>query len=88
GLNVASVSRKPYIGTEPRQAPVKLVLEDGESHILTTLNETPVISSFPDTPQAEKTTEAEVSYLSTWTQLQIKKTENCINCINICIKYT
>ncbi|XP_047220123.1 zinc finger BED domain-containing protein isoform X4 [Girardinichthys multiradiatus] len=38
---------------------VKLVLEDGESHILTTLNETPVISSFPDTPQAEKTTETE-----------------------------
>ncbi|MED6267154.1 hypothetical protein CHARACLAT_009199 [Characodon lateralis] len=61
GLNVASVSCKPYIGTEPRQAPVKLVLEDGESHILTTLNETPDISSFPDTPQAEKTTETEGS---------------------------
>ncbi|KAM4744257.1 uncharacterized protein FYW61_000393 isoform 2-T2 [Anableps anableps] len=54
-VNVASVSRETYIGTEPHQGPVKLVLEDGESHILTTLNETgsPVISSLPAIQQAE-----------------------------------
>lgn len=49
---------------------VKLVLDDGESHIMTTLNEPdiPAINKLPGIPQgesAEKIIEAEVSYLST-----------------------
>ncbi|XP_008403640.1 uncharacterized protein LOC103462547 isoform X1 [Poecilia reticulata] len=64
-VNVAGVSRESYIGTEPHQAPVKLVLDDGESHIMTTLNETiPGINNLPGMPQgglAEKIIEAEDS---------------------------
>ncbi|KAM4596978.1 uncharacterized protein V3H82_020792 isoform 2-T2 [Fundulus diaphanus] len=54
-LNVASVSHDAYIGTEPRQAPVKLVLPDGTSLFVTTMNETdnPILNSLPDIPQGE-----------------------------------
>uniref|UniRef100_A0A3Q2PE58 Uncharacterized LOC105939001 n=1 Tax=Fundulus heteroclitus TaxID=8078 RepID=A0A3Q2PE58_FUNHE len=54
-LNVASVSHDAYIGTEPRQSPVKLLLPDGTSLFLTTMNETdnPILNSLPDIPQGE-----------------------------------
>ncbi|XP_043993987.1 zinc finger BED domain-containing protein isoform X5 [Gambusia affinis] len=63
-VNAAGVSRESYIGTEPH--PVKLVLDDGESHIMTTLNEPdiPAINKLPGIPQgesAEKIIEAEDS---------------------------
>lgn len=54
-LSIASVSSGTCIETEHRQAPVKFVLEDGEAHILTTMNETnnPEMNSRPDLLQGE-----------------------------------
>ncbi|XP_038164572.1 zinc finger BED domain-containing protein isoform X1 [Cyprinodon tularosa] len=54
-LNDSSVSNDTYIVAEPSPTPVKLVLDAGQSHILTSLNEAeiPIIGSLQNQPQGE-----------------------------------